>query len=309
MVPIAWTDEAVAFLVNNYPEQGKVWCAESLACSATAIRAKAYKLKLRTNRQSDFRKVGYAERSQRMIGKKRPRQAAIMRAKFLLDPEKFPLLSFAKTSEGRAKISLRVRALWQTRGHPRGALGMRHTDETRRKVSESSLRHWAGLTLDQRAEHTMKGLRTKAARGITARPRPEASWKCGWRTIGGQRAYFRSRWEANYARYLELLRSRGAIVDWKHEPMTFWFEKIKRGARSYLPDFRVTKPRDVEEYHEVKGWMDARSRTKIRRMAKYHPKVTLIVIDGKVYRALEKQIAGACPGWEYPGSTLTVEPA
>ena len=85
-------------------------------------------------------------------------------------------------------------------------------------------------------------------------------WKSGWRTIGGQRGYYRSRWEANYARYLEWLRVRGDIKYWSHEKDTFWFEKIKRGVRSYLPDFRVTEINGDVVYHEVKGWMDRRTR-------------------------------------------------
>ena len=60
--------------------------------------------------------------------------------------------------------------------------------------------------------------------------KPSASWKAGWREIGGQRIYARSRWEANYARYLEWLRANGSIAKWEHEPETFWFEGIKRGT-------------------------------------------------------------------------------
>jgi predicted nuclease of restriction endonuclease-like RecB superfamily len=124
------------------------------------------------------------------------------------------------------------------------------------------------------------------------------SWKAGWREIGGQRIYCRSRWEANYARYLEWLRARGEIKKWEHEPITFWFDAIKRGTRSYLPDFRVTENGGAVIFHEVKGWMDAASKTKIKRMAKYHPSVKLIVIDSKCYKAIAKQIGRTIPGWE-----------
>ena len=92
-----------------------------------------------------------------------------------------------------------------------------------------------------------------------------ASCKSGWREIGGIRKYYRSRWEANYARYLEFLKVNGEIEKWEHEPETFWFEGIKRGVMSYLPDFRVTEKNGDIVFHEVKGWMDARSITKIKR--------------------------------------------
>lgn len=134
--------------------------------------------------------------------------------------------------------------------------------------------------------------------GLVKIERRRGSWKAAWRTIGGKRAFFRSRWEANYARYLEWLKSLGKIKEWEHEPETFWFDKIKRGSVSYLPDFRVTNPDDSVEYHEVKGWMDSRSKTKIRRMAKYHPGVKLIVIQQKEYRAIEQAVGLVIAGWE-----------
>lgn len=132
-------------------------------------------------------------------------------------------------------------------------------------------------------------------------PSPSAaSWKCGWRTIGGVRLYARSRWEANYARHLEFLREHGAIRSWEHEPQTFWFEKIKRGCCSYLPDFRVVENSGEVVFHEVKGWMDARSVTKLKRMAKYHPTVKLRVIRADWFRTNNRKMAALIPDWEPP---------
>lgn len=115
-----------------------------------------------------------------------------------------------------------------------------------------------------------------------------ASWGCGWRDIGGIRKYYRSKWEANYARYLEWLKGIGEVVKLEHEPETFWFEGIKRGCLSYLPDFRVTEKNGTIVYHEVKGWMDDRSKTKIKRMAIYYPNIKLIVIEAKSYNSIKK---------------------
>lgn len=125
-----------------------------------------------------------------------------------------------------------------------------------------------------------------------------AAYGAGWRVVGGKRIFFRSRWEANYARWLELLRASNKLRAWEHEPETFWFEGIKRGTLSYLPDFRVTRADGSIEYHEVKGWMTARSRTALQRMAKYHPDVKLLVIDQRRYQRLAKDVAGLIPGWE-----------
>lgn len=128
--------------------------------------------------------------------------------------------------------------------------------------------------------------------------RANASWGAAWREIGGVRKYYRSKWEANYARYLEWLKEKGEIQKWEHEPETFWFEGIKRGCMSYLPDFRVTEKSGTVVFHEVKGWMDDRSKTKIRRMAKYHPNVKLIVVDSKAYAAIKRVMQPIIKEWE-----------
>ena len=109
--------------------------------------------------------------------------------------------------------------------------------------------------------------------------------------------YVRSRWEANYARYLNWLKAKGQIAAWEYEPDTFWFEAIKRGTRSYTPDFKVTENDGRVVYHEVKGWMDAKSATKLKRMAKYYPEVRVIVIDQAAYQAIAKW-RRLIPDWE-----------
>lgn len=52
-----------------------------------------------------------------------------------------------------------------------------------------------------------------------------------------------------------------------------------------------------ESYHEVKGYMDPKSRTKLKRMAKYYPGVVVEVVDAKRFRAIAK-VAGLIDGWE-----------
>ena len=74
-------------------------------------------------------------------------------------------------------------------------------------------------------------------------------------------------------------------------------EAIRRGVRSYTPDFKIWEAGEPY-FVEVKGWMDARSKTKIKRMAKYHPGIKLIVIDSKAYEQLRKKVSGLVPGWE-----------
>lgn len=104
--------------------------------------------------------------------------------------------------------------------------------------------------------------------------------------------YFRSKWEANYALYLDFLIKQNEIKNWEYEAETFFFEQIKLGTRSYRPDFKIYNPDDTVEYHEVKGYMDSRSKTKLKRMEKYFPEVKLILIDREYYAGMLKKLKG-----------------
>lgn len=101
--------------------------------------------------------------------------------------------------------------------------------------------------------------------------------------------YFRSKWEANYALFLDYLIEKNEIKDWEFEADVFMFEKIKTGTRSYRPDFKVFNHDGTFEYHEVKGYMTSKSKTQLKRMVKYYPEIKLILIDSDYYRDLVKK--------------------
>ncbi|KKN49952.1 hypothetical protein LCGC14_0637530 [marine sediment metagenome] len=112
--------------------------------------------------------------------------------------------------------------------------------------------------------------------------------------------YFRSRWEANYARYLNWLIEQGVdFTRWEYEKTTFHFENIKRGTRYYTPDFKVVCKDGTVEYHEIKGWHYPKGETALKRMAKEYPKVKIAVIDADWFKAVNRQgIPSLIPGWE-----------
>ena len=124
-----------------------------------------------------------------------------------------------------------------------------------------------------------------------------ATWKQDWAEIGGKRNFYRSKWEYRYALYLEFMKKHKHIIEWEHEPKTFYFEGIKRGVTNYKPDFRVTFPSENHEWIEVKGYMDSKSVTKIKRMAKYFPEEKLRVIDGTWFKANSPMLKKVIKGW------------
>ena len=130
--------------------------------------------------------------------------------------------------------------------------------------------------------------------------------------------YFRSKMEANIARYYNYTG-----VKWIYEYKEFEFKNIKRGQRYYKPDFYLPVS---ETYIEVKGYFSPGDKTKLRRFKKYYPeefnKLMFVVPDkysrskanGKVigflmgdlkidfskiisYKGIENY-RGLIPGWE-----------
>ena len=109
--------------------------------------------------------------------------------------------------------------------------------------------------------------------------------------------YFRSMWEANYARYLNWLIAQGIIQAWDYECHTFVFHGVTRGQIAYTPDFKVIENDGTYSWHEIKGWMDAKSKAKLKRMEKFYPDEKIIVIGEDEYRSIAKW-AGLIGNWE-----------
>ena len=195
------------------------------------------------------------------------------------------------------KVKKRVSAWYKTHEHPRGMLGKKHTKDVLTALRKTSKDRWENMTEEERHRTVVKSLNGRILkRGKLPHNKKHGSWKSDWRTIGGKKTYYRSRWEANYARYLEFLREAAQIANWLHEPTTFLFVKEQS---SYLPDFLVTLTNGEIEYHEVKGWMDDRSFTKISLMRKYHPEKKLVLVRSKEYEEIERTYGDKISGWEF----------
>lgn len=271
---VMWTDAEIYILVSAYEAAGSDGVvslgriSEELGRDKANVCRKAKSLGLETNKN---RRVVEARKTTR---------------------------KHATIEDARAATAAAARLRIQTLGHPKGMKGKKHSDETRRVISAKSKAMFLMMSEEKKAEMYMKGMKTRERNGYGPPTIKRGSWKAGWREIGGKRNYYRSLWEANYARYLQWLKEHGEITEWKHEPETFWFEQIKRGVRSYKPDFRVWENSGISTLHEVKGWMDARSKTCLARMAKYHPSEKIILIDERQYKAIRLKMLRLISGWE-----------
>jgi hypothetical protein len=207
----------------------------------------------------------------------------------------------------RDAMSARSRKQIRENGHPRGALGMAHAPETLAVISKKSKKAWARLKAKPVLMCLRKAqtVRTNIERYGTASPVQAVNQgrnvysRCR-RGVRDDLGFFvRSRWEANYARYLKWLESRGEIAAWEYEPLTFRFDGVSRGPYTYKPDFKVVDTDGTVSFHEVKGWMDSASKGKLKRFAKFYPQYKLVVVDQKHYRSIERTISRVIQNWEH----------
>ena len=121
--------------------------------------------------------------------------------------------------------------------------------------------------------------------------------------------YWRSAAEANFGRYLRFMVSISYCAGWQYEPETFWFTDargrgrgVRRGITSYKPDFRVEWTEKADrpgvEFIEVKGYNDAGSKVKLRRMAIYYPEIRVRLVTSKQIGEIGRRLAPLIKGWE-----------
>jgi hypothetical protein len=277
-----WTKEDIDWLISNYPKFGLVYCAEKLKRSIPSIRQRAYELKLKSNFKHN--PISDYNRGSAFRGKTRPEHS-----KLLINRGFFPAKSF--TDESKRKISSSVKiAIGEGRIKNDNFKGHNHSSEAKKKISEASKKMWSNPNSFVNSSLYRQSISDRSSAFQQSSPTLNrySRGNGSHETIGGINYYFRSSWEVVYANYLEFLLNKKQIKKWEYEVDTFWFEKIRRGVRSYKPDFKITNLNGKVEYHEVKGWMDRKSATKIKRMALYYPDVKLVIIGKDEYKEIKK---------------------
>jgi len=107
--------------------------------------------------------------------------------------------------------------------------------------------------------------------------------KCGIRKDLNQ--FFRSTWEANFARILNHLK-----IKWEYEMHRIFLETC-----SYLPDFYLP---ELNLFIEVKGTRFGNRDEKLELLYKELPSFPIKIIDGVVYELLKKRYSKIIVGWE-----------
>jgi hypothetical protein len=289
---MSWSDSDLEFLKQNYPNKGKDWCVKSLGKSEGAIRSMSAKLGLRINKDSEFFIDFQKRAAESKIGKKKPEHSQKMKQHYI-DGKLSNWVEATRKRVESGEASRIMKEKIKTNGHPRGFLNGKHNEETKKKLSEISKRMWSNKDHYVNSDE-MKQKRSDVMSKSQALGKVRSGYsrgKMGTYNINGRDIFFRSLWEANFALYLDKLKDENEIKDWDFEKDVFWFDKIKRGVRSYKPDFKIFMHDDSFYYIEVKGYMDSKSKTKLKRMRIYYPEIKLELVDQKKYKQLIKDYA------------------
>jgi len=312
-----WTEEEIKILKDAYSKRNgnkneniTIDLAKQLNRTVGAIRNKAYELKITsrgkyyTDEEILFLKQNYNNMSYKdmEIILKKDAKNIFRKCKELGLVNKNNCKTKLKerkkvnyTDEKRKKISETTKNYWKNHEHPKGFKGHKHSSEERKKMSESIKKSWQNYDKEKLQQRTLKQRATRI-KNNTLNPIKDKSNSYS-RTKGGKRkdlndTYFRSSWEANIARYYNYLG-----IEWEFEPKTFVFENIKRGSVSYTPDFYLPKE---DKWVEVKGWMDSKSKTKLKRFEKQYPEEykKLQLITQKEYEEIKRKVSMFIKGWE-----------
>lgn len=184
--------------------------------------------------------------------------------------------------------------------HPRGMYGKHHTEETKQNMSLSHIELFKNMPYEEKHARAMKAVKTRLKNNIPYNTTSNAysRTKGGIRKDLGQ--YFRSSWEANIARILNYKN-----IEWKYESKRFYFNDKSEGVLSYQPDFYLPQ---FNKWIEVKGWMDNKSKIRLKKFSIEYPdeNKNLILIDEYFYNNIQKEFKDVITYWEN-GSKIVEE--
>jgi len=167
------------------------------------------------------------------------------------------------------------------------------TEEWKKKISEGIQHHYSNMSEEEKKkrQETLQKSWTKEKREKMSKlrkgvPTNRAPTHTTGRGIGETREdldqYFRSTWEANFARILNYLK-----IKWTYEPTRFTFEHF-----SYLPDFYLP---ETDSYIEITPFLTKLKADKILAAAQI---INLQIINKTIYNQLKEEYKDKIPNWE-----------
>jgi hypothetical protein len=284
-------------IIESYKRLGSVWLvAKELGMCGQSVHERIIKLGFIdedkwTQEQLDFLRASYNGKEGKPVNLKEI-AAKLKRHKTNVSRKarELGLTDYKRTKSDEVKAALsKSTKLWiQQRGHPGGYRELRMCIGCG-KIME--LRHSA---TNKCCSRSCSYKTTRTGENIFSR------CKHGKR-LDLDNKFFRSRYEANYARYLNYLieNNRDNVISWQYEPEKFAFKDNGYGIKAYTPDFKVFFSDSHYEYHEVKGWDYPKGIRARELFCKYYPKLTLVLISEDFFNRLHKEgIEKIITGWE-----------
>lgn len=162
----------------------------------------------------------------------------------------------------KQKISNSLKVYFEVHEHPKGMLGKHHTPDVCAKMSKSHIEYFSKLSDEEKSNIAKKSARTRAIKG-TGCTSQNAYSNCKQGFRDDLNCYFRSSWEANFARILTYNN-----IKWEYECQRFVFPYESGGILSYQPDFYLP---EYDLWIEIKGWMDEKSKLRLEMFRQFYP--------------------------------------
>ncbi len=163
-----------------------------------------------------------------------------------------------------------------------------HTPERNLKISNTLMGHTFSEETKKKISKTLTGrYRGRDNPCFGRSPSPFAGHgKCGKRKdLNNQ--YFRSTWEANFARILNYWK-----IPWVFEPTMF-----DLGDCAYRPDFKIFD--SVGEYFvEVIGYFDGVHKKKLKLFQEKYPNEKIQIVKKETYKDLQNEFKNKIENWE-----------
>lgn len=301
MINSRLSKDEIAEMYELYKQLGNVWevakilgkCGQSVH-EALSRRGLINKINIFSEKDYDYLSKNYIEyrdsgRLEDLANEmKRTKNFICRKAKELgLTAIKYKVSEKHKEANRNASIGK-----WSKRPHPKGMLGKKHNDKTVKGMSIRIKKAWADPKSKFNSFEHRQALSERMSKRMLdnkAKSNNYSRTKKGYFVKEDLLIPMRSSWELNYAHYLNKLQNENKIEKWEYEPDVFRFPELMIGLKVYTPDFKVFYKNGSIIYHEVKGWMDIKSKIKLKLMKTYYPKIKIKIIGKEQYKKIEKK--------------------